>query len=156
MRSVKVRHRYDILSDILSDVVVRSRRSERFGVTPPCHDDITMQAVPNPHPPPTDTPVSAIDFAVTARALADQCRAIGLAPPDFRSPPKVLGLTRTLRRRPDGSVTVAVAFKNRPQLAILADMIDGAIAANELTGVAAARARDELWLAVPNERAQAA
>jgi len=88
---------------------------------------------------------TAVDFALAAQALAERCRSIELQSPDFRSPPQVLGLTRTLRRRSDGSVTVAVAFKNRPPSGVLADMIEGVIAANELGGVEAARARDDLW-----------
>lgn len=88
---------------------------------------------------------TSIDFALAAQALAEQCRNLDLQAPDFRSPPQVLGLTRTLRRRADGSATVAVAFKNRPRSAVLADMIEGVVAANDLGGVDAARARDDLW-----------
>lgn len=77
--------------------------------------------------------------------LSDQSRSMGLLVPAFRSPPRIVGLTRTMRRRNDGSVSVAVAFKNRPWPAVLADMIEGIVAANELKGPVAARARDDLW-----------
>lgn len=44
--------------------------------------------------------------------------------------------------------TVAVALKGRPWSAVVADMIDGVVAANRLQGVKADRARAALWLAV--------
>lgn len=94
------------------------------------------------------TPTSSIEFAEAARFLSDQARGLGLLVPAFRSPPRVVGLTRTMRRRADGSVSVAIAFKNRPWSAVLSDMIEGIVATNGLTGPVAARARDDLWQAV--------
>jgi len=38
-----------------------------------------------------------------------------------------------------------VAFRSRPWNAVLADMIDGILHINELSGAAASRARDDLW-----------
>jgi len=117
-------------------------------VTPACHDAVTMQIVPVPTvtvPNPAVGGFTTIDFALAAQALAEHCRSLDLQAPDFRSPPQVLGLTRTLRRRADGSATVAVAFKNRPRSSVLADMVEGVVATNELSGVEAARARDDLW-----------
>ena len=70
---------------------------------------------------------------------------MGLATPVFKSPPRMLGVTRTIRRRPDGQAVVAVAFRSRPWPAVIADMIEGVLVVNELAGVEAARARDDLW-----------
>lgn len=97
---------------------------------------------------PSGDPATSIHFAEAARQLSDQARGLGLLVPAFRSPPRIVGLTRTIRKRADGSVSVAVAFKNRPWSAVLADMIEGVVAGNELTGAVAARARDDLWQAV--------
>ncbi len=44
--------------------------------------------------------------------------------------------------------TVAVALKGRPWSAVVADMIEGVVAANGLQGARADRARAALWLAV--------
>lgn len=87
----------------------------------------------------------SIKFAHAAQALGDHARSVGLTVPGFRSPPRVIGFGRTLRRRPDGSVVVAVAIKNRPWAAVVADMIEGVVAANALAGADAARVRDDLW-----------
>ena len=43
---------------------------------------------------------------------------------------------------------VAVALRARPWPAVLADMIDGVIVANELTGVEADQIRSALWHSV--------
>jgi len=43
---------------------------------------------------------------------------------------------------------IAVQVKDRPSVAVLADMVDGVIAANGLEGRQAAELRDQLWAAV--------
>jgi len=77
--------------------------------------------------------------------LAGRARSLGLETPVFRSPPRIVGVSRTIRRRPDGQAVVAIAFRNRPWNAVLADMIDGVLHVNELAGAEASRARDDLW-----------
>ncbi|MEM9466584.1 MAG: hypothetical protein AAGA90_14515 [Actinomycetota bacterium] len=67
--------------------------------------------------------------------------------PGFRSPPGLPDVCRTLRFR-RGVPTVAVALKGRPWSAVVADMIEGVVAANGLRGAKADRARAALWLAV--------
>ena len=57
-----------------------------------------------------------------------------------------VGVHRTLRFR--GVPTVAVALRGRPWSAVVADMIEGVVAANGLQGVKADQARAALWLAV--------
>ena len=54
--------------------------------------------------------------------------------PSFRSPPGVPGVARTLRRRPDGSVQVAVTMAERPWAAVQADLVEGFVVANRLAG----------------------
>jgi len=73
----------------------------------------------------------------------------------FKSPPRIVGLSRTIRHRPDGQAIVSVAFRGRPWIAVLADMIDGVLHVNDLDGPAACRARDDLWstFAAANEAA---
>jgi hypothetical protein len=56
----------------------------------------------------------------------------------------LVGADRTLRRRPGGAV-VAVHLRGRPWPAVLADMIEGVIAANGLTPPSATRVRTDLW-----------
>jgi len=65
----------------------------------------------------------------------------------FKSPPRIVGVTRTIRRRPDGRAVVAVAVRKRPGAAVAADMIDGVLVTNGLTGAERGRLGDELWQA---------
>ena len=87
----------------------------------------------------------SLQFAEAARLLTVAARRAGLVPPTFRSPPKVLGRDRSLRRRPDGSAAVAVRLSGRPFVAVVADMVDGVVAANRLRDVEAESARRALW-----------
>ena len=70
-----------------------------------------------------------------------------LAPP-CRTPPRIPGAERTVRHRADGSTTVAVVVRGRPHQAVVADLIEGIVVANELTGAEATRVRTHLWAAV--------
>jgi hypothetical protein len=93
---------------------------------------------------PPSSPVS-LRFAATARCLADVVRGRHLAVPSYRSPPRVVGRRRTLRRDADGAVTISILVRDRPWNAVVNDMIDGVIAANQLEGVAAEELRDACW-----------
>ncbi len=92
--------------------------------------------------------MSSFEFAMAARLMGQVIRSSGYRAPAFRSPPRVVGQNRSIRRRPDGSASIAVALRGRAQVAVVADMIDGVVAANRLHGVASARLRDDLWDAV--------
>ena len=86
-----------------------------------------------------------MQFANLARSTAQHARAAGLEAPVFRSPPRIVGVSRTIRRRADATAVVAVAYRRRPLLAVVADLIEGVIMVNQLEGRDAARARDDLW-----------
>ena len=77
---------------------------------------------------------SSVRFAAAARRLAAVCAGRGLVVPAFRSPPRPPGADRTLRRRPDGGVVVAVRLRGRPFAAIAADMVEGTLRANSVGG----------------------
>ena len=93
---------------------------------------------------------TAVEFAQAARILARQARSRGLTVPGFRSPPKIVGAQRTLRRYP-GGVVVAVQVRGRPWFAVVADMIEGVVAANALQPPDAHRLRTDLWTALGYE-----
>jgi hypothetical protein len=88
---------------------------------------------------------TALRFADAARALAATARSRSLTAPEFRSPPRLPGADRTIRRRADGGATVAVRLRGRPWAAVLGDMVEGVVVANRLTGPAAMRIRTALW-----------
>ena len=88
-----------------------------------------------------------VQFAQAARRLGAAARAAGLAVPAFRSPPRLAGARRTIRRLPGGSV-IAVRVAQRRFDEVVADMIDGIVAVNGLSGDAAARMRRVLRAAV--------
>ena len=89
-------------------------------------------------------PSTTARFAHAARTLAGEARRRGLLAPSFRCPPRLVGADRTLRRRPGGGV-VAVRLRDRPWPAVLADMIEGVVAVNDLTPPVATRVRTDLW-----------
>ncbi len=91
---------------------------------------------------------TTVRFAHVVRALAAGARAQGLQAPSFRSPPGVRGAVRTVRRRRERSASVAVAVRDRPWPAVLADLVEGVVVANGLRGPAADHARAALWSAV--------
>lgn len=99
---------------------------------------------------------SSLHFAATVRTLASAARRRGLSVPGFRTPPKLPGADRTIRRHRGGSATVAVTVRGRPFQAVIADLIEGIVIANELDGAAATRVRTDLWEAVVDAHQQAA
>jgi hypothetical protein len=95
--------------------------------------------------------VSFAQFSSLARRVADQARGLGLVPPAVRTPPRVAGVDRTLRRQRDGRVggVVAVRLAGRPPAAVVGDLVDGVIAVNGLGGDEAVRARSALLAGIP-------
>ncbi|MGZ4677478.1 MAG: hypothetical protein ACXVJ7_00935 [Acidimicrobiia bacterium] len=82
-----------------------------------------------------------------ARFLAAESRDAGLVVPAFRSPPRVAGQARTIRRMGDGAV-VAVQLRGRGDDEVAADMIEGIVVANRLTSERADGIRRRLRAAV--------
>jgi hypothetical protein len=94
---------------------------------------------------PVPTPsASTVDFAAAARTLTREARRRGLIGPSFRCPPRLVGVDRTIRRRGEGA-TVSVRLRGRPWVAVLADMIEGVVVANQLDPPRSDRLRSELW-----------
>jgi hypothetical protein len=89
----------------------------------------------------------ALLFSQVARRLGAAARAAGLVVPAFRCPPRLAGARRTLRRYPGGAV-VAVQLKGRAFADVAADMVEGVLVVNRLTGDAAIRMRPLLAEAV--------
>ena len=92
-----------------------------------------------------------MQFARTARALTSAAHGLGLMSPTFRSPPRAHAVRRTIRRRPDGVPTVSIAVRGRPWPAVVADMVDGVVLANDVDDAAAGQLRDALWAAIDQE-----
>jgi hypothetical protein len=91
---------------------------------------------------------SSMSFATAVRVLATQTRALGLQVPGFRSPPRLAGADRSLRRRPGAAPAVAVRLNGRSMEAVVADMVEGVIVANGLGGPKAKEVRAHLLAAV--------
>jgi hypothetical protein len=91
---------------------------------------------------------SSLRFAGAVQALVAATRGLGLAVPGFRSPPRLVGVQRSIKRFPAGGATVAVVVRGRPWAAVQADLVEGVIAANALASPAADRARADLWQAL--------
>jgi len=96
----------------------------------------------------------SIRFARTVQALGVAARALELEVPGFRSPPRLVGVQRSIKRAATGT-TVAVVVRGRPWAAVQADLVEGIVAANDLSLPAADRARAELWAAIAPAEADA-
>ena len=90
---------------------------------------------------------TTVRFAQAVQALARRARGLGLVAPSFRSPPRLVGVQRSIKRW-DGGATVAVVVRGRPWPAVQADLVEGVVAANGLRPPDSDRARAELWLAL--------
>ena len=86
-------------------------------------------------------------FAEAGRRLAAAAIVMELRVPAFRTPPRVAGVDRTIRRGAEGSALVSVRSRGRSWPAVVADMIEGVVHANRLDPSDAARVRNELWRA---------
>jgi len=92
------------------------------------------------------TPSATTKFTAAARVLAQRAAELDLVAPGFRSPPRIVGVNRSIRRSRDseGGV-VAVRLSDRPFTAAVGDMIEGVIFINRLEPPEADRARTQLW-----------
>jgi hypothetical protein len=125
---------------IRARAAISSRR--RNLVTPICHHGFMQSA-------------SMSQFADGARSLSRAVRSRGLAMPSFRTPPRLAGIDRSIRRTATGSV-VAVRTRGRPWVAVAADMVEGVIVANALNSADAVRVRGAMWSALGFSTATAA
>lgn len=91
----------------------------------------------------TVTELPALRFADAARRLGAAAHEAGLSVPAFRSPPRVADAARTIRRYPAGAV-VSVRLRGRPFPEVIADMVDGVLAANRVPPADAPRVRARL------------
>jgi hypothetical protein len=104
-----------------------------------------------------ETTPPALRFADAARRLSAAARAVGLAAPAFRSPPRLSGAARTIRRYPGGAV-VSVQLRGRSFNEVAADMVEGVLVANGVDGEARVRLRAAFREAIapePSTRAAA-
>lgn len=97
--------------------------------------------------PESDRPAATLRFAEVARSLGAAAHAHGLAVPAFRCPPRTEGATRTLRRYPGGTV-VSVRLRDRAFASVVADMVDGVLAANRVAPEVADGLRESLLASV--------
>lgn len=92
--------------------------------------------------------MSQAEFAAVARSLMAECHRLGLTVPAFRSPCRVAGAHRSIRRTRVGQVVVHVSHIGRDVHSVTADLIDGVIAANDLTDAQTVETmRNALWVA---------
>src|SRR3954452_21505455 len=89
----------------------------------------------------------ALRFADTARRLGAAAHEAGLSVPAFRSPPRVPDAARPIRRYPAGAVG-SVRLRGPPFPELVADMVDGVRAANQVPPADAARVRGRLTAAL--------
>jgi len=76
----------------------------------------------------------SLGFSALARSLGAEVRRHGLVLPSFSSPPRIAGARRTIRRLHGGGVMISVSVRGRSVDDVLADLVDGVIVANGLSG----------------------
>ena len=86
----------------------------------------------------------ALRFATAVRAIAAESRRLGLEVPGFRSPPRLDGVTRSLRRRPGAVPAVAVRLEGRSLEVVVGDLVEGVVLVNRLDGHRADEVRRRL------------
>jgi len=91
---------------------------------------------------------SVAEFSECVRRIVALARTQGLNPPAFRSPPRVPGLDRSVQRRANGSVMIAIRRGDRPFAAVQGDVIEGVVVANSLVGEQAEQFRRAAWSAL--------
>lgn len=85
-------------------------------------------------------------FTEAARVLASAAHEYGVIVPGFRTPPRIVGRDRTIRRNSDGTAgVVAVRLRGRPFTAVIADMIEGVVVLNRLSPPESDQLRGALW-----------
>lgn len=99
---------------------------------------------------------AAIPFSSLARLLAAECRRHALVVPSFSTPPRVAGANRTMRRLRGGGFMVAVRLRDRSIDDVIADMVEGVLRANDLSGQAAVGWRIALRSVIGDEEPMAA
>lgn len=87
----------------------------------------------------------SLRFSESVRILSDAARRQGLTVPAFRSPPQRPEVDRSLRRRPNGEVTVAVRIAGRPFASVQSDLIESLLVVNSVDAVQGQSVRSELW-----------
>jgi hypothetical protein len=70
-----------------------------------------------------------ISFSAAVRAIGQEARRMGLVVPGFRSPPRLPGANRTIRRS-EGQPIIAVRLRGRPLGDVVADVVEGVMVAN--------------------------
>ena len=92
---------------------------------------------------------TALDFASAVRVIGATLQRMGFSAPVFRSPPRIVGVDRSIRRRTLEGVgtcaVVAVRVKDRPWHAVVADLVEGSVAVHSLVSPEADRVRGALW-----------
>ena len=84
-----------------------------------------------------------LTFTAAVQAVCQEARRIGLVAPGFRSPPRVEGVDRTIRRG-GGQAMVAVRVRGRPVADVAADIVEGVLVVNGVTSDLGIRRR-LLW-----------
>lgn len=73
-------------------------------------------------------------FTSLALLLSTWARAHSLQAPQYRSPPRMLGVSRSLRRAPGCRPVVSVRLVGRDRAEVVRDMVDGLLAVNPVPG----------------------
>ena len=86
----------------------------------------------------------SIKFVKVVRTLERIANQRGFNVPTFRSPPPTAKFQRTVKKQPDKKLIISIVVRERPWLAVLADIIEGFVLANKPSN-RESELRDLLW-----------
>ena len=88
---------------------------------------------------------TAVKFAESVRQVTSAAQRRQLSVPVFRSPPRVVGVDRTILWRDSEIPVVSVRLSGRPMPAVQADIIEGIVTTNQLAFADSDSFRREAW-----------
>ena len=115
-----------------------ARRPPRFAVVPRRHTPgmpSVQSAITQPRAVRPSGEVSFAGFSSLVLVLSAWARAHALQSPQFRSPPRLVGVTRSVRRAPGCRPVVSIRLRDRDRSEVVRDMVDGLLAVNPELGL---------------------
>ncbi len=98
---------------------------------------------------------ATLRFTAVVQIVAAEARQMGMTVPGFRSPPRLPGADRTIRRV-QGAPVVAVRVRGRAFADVVADVVEGVLVANGIPRGRDLRVRRRLLDAVESSLVRAA
>jgi len=95
----------------------------------------------------------SLKFVKVVRTLERIADQRGFTAPAFRCPPPSAKFQRSIKKLDDNKVTISIVIRERPWLAVLADIVEGFVIVNKLSG-REPELRNLLWDSIASNNLQ--